>query len=172
MRRTGIPLLLGFIASACVCLVTAEVKAESKESTNERLAKELRSALRSAPEQLELAGQKLKLEARLFGGAAFLPGPSTYTPLSGTVRVRTTDGKAFPKGVWVDTVWVIYGNQLWSSAPETEEEGKDTLEVGVSGGPLWPPYSNLKVDVVVLLKDRKGQSYLLRASEQGVGHTS
>jgi len=88
------------------------------------------------------------------------------------VKVESTDGKALPKGVQVETVWVTNGDKLWSSAAKEVRKGKEeapALEVVVRDGPKWGP--SIRVDVVVLLKDEKGHSYLLRASERKIHRT-
>jgi hypothetical protein len=127
--------------------------------------------LRSAPEQLELAGRKLKLEAYLWRD--FQPiSPPDGRPLIASVKIQTTDGKALPKGIQVDSVWVLNRDNAWSPVAKEVRKGNEDLsawEIVIRDGPKWGP--DIHVDVVVLLKDQKGQVYLLRASDQMIHRT-
>jgi hypothetical protein len=165
MRLARIFLLLGVAVSACGCTAAQATKVDSKETTEVRTLNELRSA----PEQLEFAGRQLKLEAYLYRD--FMPsvGASRPSLLIGSIKLKTVDDQALPKGVQVEAVWVINGYQSWTPAVKEVRKGKEdsaSWEIVVRDGPPWAP--GIQVDVIVLLKDEQGQSHLLRASDQKI----
>lgn len=127
--------------------------------------------LQGVPEQLELGDRKLKIETYLWRD--FMPiSPPGGKPLIGAIKLMSIDKKPLPKGVRIETVWVINGDEVWKSAVTEVREGKEgapMLEVVVRDGPKWKP--GTAVDVVVLVKDGKGETHMLRAADQGIHAT-
>ncbi len=171
MRRVTATTVTAASATIILCTVFyalhtyyAEQASTSLVDTNtERSVNELRSAV----EEVELAGQKLKLETSLWRD--FMPGSGTQhitgSSLMASVEVRTTDGKAIPRDIEVTAVWVINGDKIWkSSVEEVRQSG-----AVVRGGPKWE--IGKAVDVVVLLRHQKGGLRLLRASNQRIEKT-
>ena len=122
--------------------------------------------LRAAPEQVKIAGCLLKLDSELWRDA--MPPISRETrPLGGVVKLQTTDGKAFPRNVQVETVFIINGDKVWSAPVKEIRKAKQdsVLEVVVRNGPDW---ASATMDVAVLLKDEEGEFHLIRAADQAI----
>jgi hypothetical protein len=127
--------------------------------------------LRDAPASVVVAGQRLVLEADLWRD--FMPSsPPDGRPLAAVLRVKVAGGGLPSADVRADHVWVVNGAAVWETTP-VEEHPRGSmgpwLEVVARDGPKWGP--GVRVDVVVRLRDKSGQAYLLRAADRLIGRT-
>lgn len=138
--------------------------------------------LRNAPTTIVIDNRSLHLSA----GASrdFSPGPPRpdASALMVGVKVTAADQKSIPKGVRMDRVWVLFGEEVWEVPIRGRIIGQDTwinwmncgdkpvCEISISNGPKWAP--GVYVDVVVRLTDSEGKSHLLQAPNQRVLSTS
>jgi hypothetical protein len=140
--------------------------------------------LRNAPAKIVLDGKSLSLSAYLWRD--FSPGAWGYngSPLKLGLKVATTDKEAFPSGVRVERVWVLFGEQIWEASDfrslrrglSDNKEGwincsvSPVCEVPTRDGPQWSP--GVFVDVVVRLIDKEGKHHLIQAQKQYINATS
>ena len=130
--------------------------------------------LRAAPVTVTVGGVTMTLRTHLWRD--FMPGvtrPGRRRPKRGllaSIKVVATDAKAIPPGLVADTVWLIKGDEVWTSPLKEVRRRGPGLDVMVRNGPAWP--TGIKVDVVVRLRDKGGKSYLLRAAQQPIKRTS
>lgn len=124
----------------------------------------------TVPTLVRVNGHELALEAYLWRD--FMPvAPVDGHPLVAVLRIKTTDGSAFPAGVAADQVTVVYGEERWTARARQEHSGDpaNVLEVVARNGPKWGPHVN--VDVVVRLRGPGDQVHLLRAPSQRINRT-
>lgn len=134
--------------------------------------------LRNAPTTIVIDNRSLHLSA----GASrdFSPGPPGLdaSALMVGVKVTTADQKPIPKGVRMDRVWVLFGEEVWEAPIRGRIIGQDkwinwmncgdrpVCEISVSNGPKWTP--GAYVDVVVRLTDSEGKPHLLQVQNQRI----
>ncbi len=126
----------------------------------------LASDLMAAPTTITLAGKTLTLTTWLWRD--FQPiAPPDGRPLVALLQVQTADGSVVPGTVRADTVWVIFGTEIWSGIPREERPRAETTpvyEVVARDGPKWGP--GVAVEVVVRLQSANERALLLRATNQ------
>jgi hypothetical protein len=119
--------------------------------------------LASAPETLDLPKQAFHLETLLWRD--FMPiSPPDGQPLMAVARL--VSDAPIPDDVKLVHLWVVNGNQVWSTrfAEEPIVSG-NTIEGFARGGPKWGP--GISVDVVVGV--RVGSAFrLVRAAKQRI----
>ncbi len=127
--------------------------------------------LQAAPASVIVGRQTLVLVPFLWRD--FMPiSPPDGKPLVAVLRVQANDGTALAATFRVDGAWVINGAEVW-----TASVGEETLaspsrvyyEVVARDGPKWGP--NVRVDVVVRIRESSGSSQLLRAAAQLIQRT-
>lgn len=138
--------------------------------------------LRNAPTEIVLDGKSLSLSAYLWRD--FSPGAWGGRPLMASLKVATSDKKAFPSGVRMERAWVLFGEQIWE-VPNFRFRGRrlsdnkemwikcsvsSGCEITFSEGPEWGP--GVFVDVVVRLIDKEGKHHLIQAKKQHIIATS
>jgi hypothetical protein len=92
--------------------------------------------------------------------------------LIASIRLKTIDGTNLPKGIEVESVWVVNGELLWSPPLKKlwrSDGSSSTMEVVLRNGPKWGP--GIKVDVVIRVRDGKGRLHLIKASGQNINRT-
>ena len=69
-------------------------------------------------------------------------------------------------------MFITYQGEVWTAAVKQEHPNTEpgVLEVVARNGPKWGP--GVTVDVVVQLRDARGQIYRLRARDQPIRRTS
>lgn len=140
--------------------------------------------LRNAPTEIVLDGKSLSLSAYLWRD--FSPGAWSYngSPLMASLKVATSNKKAFPGGVRMERAWVLFGEQIWE-VPDFRFRGRrlsdnkemwincsvsSGCEITFSEGPQWGP--GVFVDVVARLIDKEGKHHLIQAQKQHIIATS
>jgi hypothetical protein len=116
--------------------------------------------LRQAPTSVILAGQPFQLPVSLYRD--FAPSsPADGQPLAAVVRLpdRLTT-------VSVERVWVLLGEQVWTSGVERVPGAQDWV---ARGGPKWGP--GVAVDVVARLREAGGEGVLARAAGRIIQRT-
>ena len=121
--------------------------------------------LRNAPTEIVLDGKSLSLSTYLWQD--FSPGVLGARPLLASLKVTTSDRKAFPGGVRMERAWLLFGEQIWE-VPEFKFRGRritdnkemrimcsasSGCEISTAEGPQWSP--GVFVDVVVQLIDKE-----------------
>lgn len=122
--------------------------------------------LREVPLHVSFGGQTLVLESYLWRD--FMPvAPREGRPLAAVLRLRAR-GEPVSRAVRVDSAWVIWGDQVWATAPTADAPSGGDMELLARGGPRWPP--GTEVDVVVRLRERNAYAFL-RAARQRIRRT-
>ena len=140
--------------------------------------------LRKAPAEIVIDGKSLSLST--YVGRDFSPGSSPGgRPLLVSVKVATSDKQAFPSRVRIDRVWVLFGEQIWSSdirgvpldpSNNNNKEGyiycsdSPVCGISVNANAQWNP--GVFVDVVVRLIDKQGKHHLIQARNQEIKSSS
>ena len=141
-----------------VCLICALISC-SKYSIDELL---------SAPEKIEIDGREYILETALYRN--FFP-PEPPGGLHGPIFVVALDSLQFPSSLDADHIWVINGNDVWSTGLINREipHGEEyKMKIWTKDeGPDWGPH--IYVDVAVEIVHDENGSYLLRADSQWIG---
>jgi hypothetical protein len=120
-----------------------------------------RTALRSVPTSVILAGQPFELPVSLYRD--FAPSsPPDGQPLAAVVRLP--DRLA---AVRVERVWVLFGEQVWSAGVEHVAGTQDWV---ARDGPKWGP--GVPVDVVARLREAGGEGVLVRAAGRIIERTN
>ena len=124
--------------------------------------------LLSAPDTITVEDKQLYLTTWLYRDFASKNYWSYETLFVGCF-ISSTDRKHINDLISVETVWIVYKNQVWHSQlkemvmppqaiwPELAMESVDR-------GPKWGP--NVYVDVIINVIDKKGNTKLLRAPNQ------
>ena len=127
--------------------------------------------LQAAPVSVTVSQQVLVLVPTLWRD--FQPiSPPDGKPLVAVLRVQAGDGAALASAFHVDTAWVINGADVWAVSVGEEKPASPKqayYEVTMRGGPKWGP--NVRVDVVVRIREPSGSSQLLRAAAQLIQRT-
>jgi hypothetical protein len=127
--------------------------------------------LAAAPSTVVIGGKTLTLSTSLWRD--FMPiSPPDGKPLGGVLTIRTSDGSAVSADVRADSVWVVFGADMWPAVPREERSRTETApgyEVIVREGPKWGP--DVEVDVIVRLRTADGATYLLSARNQRISGT-
>ena len=127
--------------------------------------------LQSAPVSVVVGGQSLVLVPSLWRD--FMPiSPPDGKPLVAVLRVQAPDGAALAATFHVDGAWVINGAEVWTASVGEEKLASPRsvyYEVVARDGPKWGP--NVRVDVVVRIREPSGSSQLLRAAAQLIQRT-
>lgn len=127
------------------------------------------SWLENSHEQIIIDGRIYRLETYLWRD--FMPGsPSGGTPLIAVVKVIPNDTLPFPSNVDTDHIWVINGEEIWSSELSEENTPQENhLEKIARNGPKWE--TGITVDVVIQVVTNT-DTYLLKAANQLIHRTS
>ena len=121
--------------------------------------------------RVQIAGSEFRLETYLWRD--FMPiGPPDGQPLIAVLRIVTTDATRIPEGLKAEKVSITHQGEVWTAAVKQEYPSTEpgVLEVVARNGPKWGP--GVTVDVVVRLRDARGQTYWLRAPDQPIHRTS
>ena len=123
------------------------------------------------PERVSLAGKTLTVEALVWRD--FQPiTPPGGSPLMATVRIKAADGTQVPASLRAEALWVVADGKTWTPpAIEEQPRAQTAPDYGVMArnGPKWEP--GTAVDVVVRLRDARGNRVLLRAPRSKVART-
>ena len=88
------------------------------------------------------------------------------------IQLIDDKGTPIPSTLHADTVWIIQGDQVWTTKAIEERRGEldaSSCEFAIAKGPMWQPSSY--VDVVIGLKDGKGATSLLAIRHQIIKST-
>ncbi len=138
-----------------------------------RSADSTANALMSAPDTVTIDGIAVILETYLWRD--FMPvSPPDGQPLRAVITVLPVNSEYLPAGIDADKIWIITGSENWVGLLEKTGEytaGRPLtrLEKTSGGGPKWGP--GINVEVVVQLRDKKGNTYLLGAGKQLIHRT-
>jgi len=127
--------------------------------------------LRVAPTTVVVGGTALSLDADLWRDFQSISAPNGK-PLVGIVRIRSVDGASVPSSTRVVALWVVNGDNVWTSVPREEQQrtpGAKGFDVVARDGPKWGP--GIDVDVIVGVRDGTGAVSLLRAPAQRIKRT-
>ena len=125
--------------------------------------------VKSAPEQISIDDRIYRLETFLWRD--FMPiSPPDGKPLIAVVKVIPNDSLKFPSNIDADRLWVINGQEVWSTSLSQDVTQDETrLEKIARTGPKWGP--GIQVDVIIRLVVNQQNTYLLRASNQTIHRT-
>lgn len=131
------------------------------------------NTLLSAPEVVEIGGQKLKMETYLWRD--FMPmSPPDGKPLKASVAILPLDGKPIAANLDAVRIWVIKDKEIWQE--QLQGVGRNLPAMGqlrfekmADNGPKWE--TGIAVTVVVELRDQSGQKWLLKAADQKINRT-
>src|ERR1043165_8564148 len=123
--------------------------------------------LRAAPSVVRVEGKDLVLSPHLYRD--FQPvSPPDGRPLIAGLRILTADSSAVPTSITVDAAWIVYSDQVWAASTADEVRfdypPRPFYEVFARNGPKWGP--DVRVDVIVRVRDSHNASLLLRAANQ------
>jgi hypothetical protein len=121
-------------------------------------------------DRVKVAGRELALETDLWRD--FMPiSPPDGQPLLAILKIQTIDRSRLPRGIRADQVSITYEGDVWTAQVKARGPRVDpnVLEVVARDGPKWGP--DVKVDVVVRLRDVWDRVYWLCATDQLVGRT-
>lgn len=136
------------------------------------------TTLTSAPTQVSMDGTFYRLDTSIWRD--FMPiCEQSGRPMIAILKIETVDSSPIPPNVQADMAWIIYGKneaaQIWKT-PVVEERPRGSadaarhyIQVTARNGPKWGPHVN--VDVVVQLKNSKGQTVLLQATDRRIHRT-
>ena len=128
-------------------------------------------SLRAAPQTVSVSGTTLRLWAYLWRD--FMPTVGRRGAKKGllvNIKVAPVDAKAIPEGLVAETLWLIKGTEVWTSAVKEARSRGPVLDATIRNGPPWP--TGIKVDVVVRIRAKDGKTYLLRAANQMIRRVS
>ena len=149
---------------ATLCITAAACTHETPTAPADRVSP---AVLRSAPTTLAAGKATLTLEATVWRD--FMPStPPGGRPLVVVARVQTTNGSPVPAAIRATDIFVVFGNDVWSTSAKEERSRTDTApqyEVVGREGPKWSP--DVAVDVILRLSDGS----LLRAPNQPISAT-
>ena len=124
--------------------------------------------MQSAPDTITVEDKQLYLTTWLyidFGDKNYW----AYETLFVGCFILSTDKKSIYDLITVETVWIVYKNQVWHS--QLREWGMAPRSIwpelameSVDRGPKWGP--DVYVDVIIKVIDKKGNPQLLRAPNQ------
>ena len=129
--------------------------------------------LLASPQTIVVESRQLYLST--FMWRDFMPiSPPDGKPLISFIYVTADDTARLPGSISTDAVWMVYNNQVWKSWLSNEPIAPDQLKPNrivkiARDGPKWGP--NVSVDVIVRVYDGKGNSQMLRATNQWIGRT-
>ncbi len=129
--------------------------------------------LLASPDTITVDGTQLYLTTYLHRD--FMPiSPPDGNPLVANSYVSATDTINVNRLISTDAIWVVYQGQVWKSwlttpAAPTDPQWAKSVTGIARDGPKWGP--DVRVDAVVRVSDSKGETYLLRASDQWIGRT-
>lgn len=121
----------------------------------------------SAKTKINFNGSELLLETYLWRD--FMPiSPPDGKPLIGSLKIISHPKTQLEK-IKINEVWLVNGNNIWSTkSVEIRQYGLD-YEVIVRDGPYWKP--GIRVGVMMELKDQSGLKYLIKAENQLIRKT-
>ena len=127
--------------------------------------------LAATPEVITIDNKKLVLHANL--SRDFMPiSPPEGKPLAASLEISTLGNVNLPLGLEVECVWLVNGNEVWSTSIFNVKKRDHTsakMWITVGSDLYWRPET--KVDIVIRLKDVIGQAWLLKAGEQVIHRT-
>jgi hypothetical protein len=127
-------------------------------------------ALRAIPGTVSISGTTLQISAFLWRDFMPISLPGGH-PLIARVWVSTAATAILP-AIRADRIAVISGEQAWiaSVAEGTAEERRGShLEVIARDGPMWGP--GILADIVLELRDTRGQAHLIRVPDEEIHRT-
>ena len=126
--------------------------------------------LRAAPSVATVDGQALRLETALWRDFQPWLAPATGRPLAGVLRIRPQAGGIVPRFLHATRVWVVLGEEIWSTTTlEERMRTSSLLEIVARDGPTWGP--GIDVDVVVEVRGAHGEAHLVGARGQTIVRT-
>jgi hypothetical protein len=144
------------------------VQSFSKKENHDQLEK-----YKNAPDTLVINKHKLVLNTYLWRD--FMPiSPPDGKPLKAIIKIIPTNTEKIPVNIDADKIWVIFKNEVWITnlkpvGNKPKNGNIPFLEKMASGGPKWGP--NVKVLVVIQIRDEKGNTFLLKAVGQQIHRT-
>jgi hypothetical protein len=127
----------------------------------------------SIPDSIYINDQVVKFDSYIWRD--FMPGPALReTDLKIIIRIFMENAGYLPVGLDADSVWIIYQDELWGGELHTSNGQKlktpqKTLKKKASGGPKWPPGS--EVSVILKLIDREGNAFKIKKEHQQIQQT-
>ena len=117
--------------------------------------------IKNAPPKINKQDRDFHLYAFLWRD--FMPiSPPDGKEMIVVIKIIATDSLMIPTTVTSDRMWVIYGEQVWSTGYSETQQGNDFELVKVArGGPKWE--TGVKVDVVVEVKNGSDRFFLRSA---------
>ncbi|MEG8946773.1 hypothetical protein [Rosettibacter firmus] len=129
--------------------------------------------LLSAPDTISIDSRKIYLSTYMWRD--FQPiSPPDGKPLTALIYITAKDTLNIKNLITADALWIVYNNQVWKTwlsdeiVPENELMPNRIVKIA-RNGPKWGP--NVTVDVIVRIFNNKGNSYLLKASNQRINRT-
>lgn len=118
--------------------------------------------LLAVPESVDVEAETLTLSTYLW--RSFMPTiPPTNSGLIALVCVRSMDSTQLPISINLNAVWIVNGQQVWRSFLADEDQSSVYRQCKIArNGPGWDG----PVEVIVRLFDDRGESHMLRASQQ------
>lgn len=132
--------------------------------------KESLASLQAAPEHITIENRTYRLKTVLWRD--FQPSsPPDGKPLIAVVKIIPNDTLKFPANIDADHLWVVNGQEIWSTSFSDEDIPQDEyrLERIARNGPKWGP--DITVDVIIRLIVNNHDTYLLKASNQTIDRT-
>lgn len=128
-----------------------------------------RSELSRAPVAIVVAGVELTLDTYIYRDFAPISPPDGQ-PMIAAIVIKAASGKAIPANLRAESLYVMFGDRLWTAEPVQEWPSKNASEMQLvaRNGPKWGPGVN--VNVVVRLK-RADEVLLLKAPDQPIRRT-
>ncbi|MEB2344370.1 MAG: hypothetical protein OZ948_06510 [Deltaproteobacteria bacterium] len=146
---------------------------------------ELVAMLRGAPTEAALdATTRVELAPSMWADVGPSMPPREHPPaINGLVKVVATQGSLAGKGIAIDHVWIVKGNDVWEATDPPESDSQDPAYTDAQGvarnrpdspeftialraGPPWGAEG--KIFVVVRIVTPGGTAFLLRAPEQPI----
>jgi hypothetical protein len=124
-----------------------------------------------APTSLTVGASSVTLSASLWRD--FMPGPGASPDGSGlmvSASVQTAAATPLPDDLTIGSVWVLNGDQLWTTTQVENRRDTPFVQTGVArNGPHWAP--GVPVTLVVGVRTGDGPERFVRADAVPIGRT-
>jgi hypothetical protein len=98
--------------------------------------------------------------------------PPDGRPMIASLRIERTDGTPLAGRLSIDAAWVVNNDEVWTQSVREERFAPPPpmyYEAIMRGGPKWGP--GIAVDVVVRVRDSRGEPQLIRATNVPIHRT-
>jgi hypothetical protein len=129
------------------------------------------AAVTNAPTTLTVGSSPVTVNGNAWRD--FMPGPGAPAGGSGlmvTASVQTNQATPLPADLTIGSVWVLNGDQLWSTTQVENRRDTPFVQTGVArNGPRWDP--GAQVTLVVGVRTGDGPEQFVRAQAVPIGRT-